>query len=78
MHFKKFTMAESKSIKKSTSNPTIMVGAAVVVREIDKAAIAKTIVPILPINKHFKFLRKQCANLAHASLQEPKNVLAKI
>ena len=78
MHFKRFTIAESKSIKKSTSNPTIIVGTAVVVREIDKAAIDTTMAPMLPINKHFKLLRKQCENLAHVSLQELKNVLNKI
>ena len=65
-------------MKKSTINPTIMANMALLAaREIDNATIVNTIVPMIPISKHFKLFLKQCVNLAHSSLHGLKNTLIK-
>lgn len=46
-------------------------------REIDNATIVNTVVPTIPMSKHFKLFLKQCVNLAHASLHELNNALIK-
>jgi hypothetical protein len=71
--------ATIKNVKKNATNPTrIITELNAMFRTIDSAAKEVIIVPILPVNKHPNFCRKQPINKPHEPLHEPKNTVPKI